>query len=178
VLPNRTSFVWFEAPQEGVYQVVCTEYCGTGHSNMGAKIRVVSRTAFYAFLRNGFLPGEAPPSMAPAAAGAALYTQRNCNTCHSLDGTAGVGPSWLGVWGQPRPGSDAGVFDDAYVHQSTVAPQAYYAPGFAGGNMPSYEGQLDDAQIANIAAFMREINGAATVADTTIVPAGAPAPAP
>ncbi len=177
VLPNRTSFVWFEAPREGVYQVVCTEYCGTAHSNMGAKIRVVSRTAFYAFLRNGYLPGETPPVMSPASAGEALYTQRNCNTCHSIDGSAGVGPSWLGVWGQPRPGSDDGVYNDEYVHQSVVAPQAYYAPGFAGGNMPSYEGQLDDAQIASISAFMRQINGVATAADTTIAPTGAEAPA-
>lgn len=167
VLPNRYSFVWFEAPREGVYQVVCTEYCGTAHSNMGAKIRVVSRPAFYAFLRNGYLPGEAPPVMAPADAGEALYTQRNCNTCHSLDGSAGVGPSWLGAWGEARPGSESGVFDDAYVHQSIVAPQAYYAPGFDGMMMPSYEGQLDDTQIGQIAAFMRRLNGAATEADTT-----------
>ena len=177
VLPNRASFVWFEAPREGVYQAVCTEYCGTAHSDMGAKIRVVSRTAFYAFLRNGYLPGEQPPAMAPAALGQALYTQRNCNTCHSIDGQPGVGPSWQGAWGQPRPGSAAGVFDDAYVSESILAPQAYYAPGFAGGNMPSYEGQLDDAQIAALAAFMRQINGAATAADTTIAAADSSATA-
>ena len=67
VLPNRYSFVWFEAPEEGVYQVVCTEYCGTGHSNMGAKIHVVSAAEYYAILRDG------PPSggpVAPAALGA------------------------------------------------------------------------------------------------------------
>lgn len=168
VLPNRTTFVWFEAPREGVYQVLCTEYCGTAHSNMGAKIRVVSRTAFYAFLRNGYLPGEQPPAMAPAALGEALYTQRNCNTCHSIDGAAGVGPSWLGSWGQPRPGSAAGVYNDEYVYESIVAPQAYYAPGYEGGNMPSYEGQLDETQIAGLAAFMRRLNGVATPADTTI----------
>lgn len=177
VIPNRATFVWFEAPQEGVYQVVCTEYCGTAHSNMGAKIRVVSRPAFYAFLRDGFLPGETPPPASPADTGERLYTQRNCNTCHSIDGAAGVGPSWQGSWGQPRPGSTSGVFDDAYVRESILAPQAYFAPGFAGGNMPSYEGQLDDAQIASLAAFMRQINGAATAADTTIAAADSSATA-
>lgn len=176
VLPNRRTSVWFEAPREGVYQVLCTEYCGTAHSNMGARIRVVSLPAYYAFLRNGYLPGEQPPAMAPADLGRALYTQRNCNACHSIDGSAGVGPSWQGVWGQPRPGSAAGVFNDEYTHESIVAPQAYFAPGFAGANMPSYEGQLDDTQIAGIAAYIRVLSGAATPADTTIAEA-APAPA-
>lgn len=167
VLPNRQTFVWFEAPREGVYQAVCTEYCGTAHSNMGARIRVVSRTAFYAFLRNGFLPGEQPPAMAPADLGESLYTSRNCNTCHSLDGSAGVGPTWQGLWGAARPGSAEGTVNDAYIHHSIVAPNDYYAPGFSGG-MPSYEGQLDTTQTAAIAAFIRQINGAATAADTTI----------
>ena len=173
VLPNRYSFVWFEAPREGVYQVVCTEYCGTAHSNMGAKIRVVSRPAFYAFLRDGFLPGEEPPPSSPAQIGERLYTQRNCNTCHSIDGSKIVGPSWLGAWGEQRPGSDEGVYDDAYVMQSIWYPQAYYAPGYAGVNMPSYEGQLDSTQVYSIAAYMRQLNGVATAADTTIVTAGA-----
>lgn len=170
VLPNRQTFVWFEAPREGVYQVVCTEYCGTAHSNMGAKIRVVSVPAFNAYLRNGFLPGEQPPAMSPADLGETLYTGRNCNTCHSIDGSAGVGPTWQGLWGAARPGSDAGEVNDAYIAQSIVAPQAYLAPGFAGG-MPSYEGQLDETQQAAIAAYIRSINGAATAADTTLATA-------
>src|SRR5690606_41069020 len=52
VLPNRYTYVWFEAPAEGTYQVVCTEYCGRDHSNMGAKIHVVGRDEFYAFLQS------------------------------------------------------------------------------------------------------------------------------
>lgn len=88
-------------------------------------------------------------------------------TCHSLDGAAGVGPTWQGLWGAARPGSESGTVDDAYIAQSIVAPNAYMAPGFAGG-MPSYEGQLDETQQAAIAAFIRSINGAATAADTTL----------
>ena len=167
VLPNRYSFVWFEAPDEGVYQVLCTEYCGTGHSNMGARIHVVSTQEYYNIVQNG--PPSAGPT-APAALGERLYTQRQCKTCHSIDGSAGVGPSWLGIWNQPQQHVDGSsiVADSAYIHQSIVAPQAHIVAGFANGNMPSYEGQLDDVQIEGITAYIRLINGAATARDTTI----------
>ncbi|MEM8556389.1 MAG: cytochrome c oxidase subunit II, partial [Bacteroidota bacterium] len=38
VLPNRYSTVWFEAVRADTFQILCTEYCGTGHSVMGAKV--------------------------------------------------------------------------------------------------------------------------------------------
>ena len=168
VLPNRYAYVWFEAPREGTYQVLCTEYCGTAHSNMGARIHVVGREAYYAILRDG------PPSggpMAPVDLGAQLYTQRNCNTCHSVDGSAGVGPSWQNIWGQPRPGSASGGVDDAYVAEAILYPQAYIVPGYENANMPSYDGQLNEEQVAGLAAYIREVSGAATEADR-VVPTG------
>lgn len=165
VLPNRYTYVWFQAPREGVYQAVCTEYCGTAHSNMGAKIRVVSRQEYYRVLREG--PPTGAPK-APAALGEELYTQRNCNNCHSLDGSSGVGPTWLGLWGAPRPGSASGVADEAYITESILYPQAYITPGYEGQNMPSYDGQLNEEQLAGLSAYIRLLNGAATAADTTL----------
>ena len=182
VIPNRFSFVWFEAPEVGVYQVLCTEYCGTGHSAMGAKIHVVSTQDYYRILRDG------PPSsgpVAPAALGERLYSQRNCVTCHSVDGSAGVGPSWKGLWMQPRPMTDGSSMmgDAEYITQSILYPQAHIVAGYANGNMPAYEGQLNDEQLGGIVAYIRVLNGAGTAADTTLsaapadstaAPAGAP----
>ncbi|NNF58782.1 MAG: cytochrome c oxidase subunit II [Rhodothermaceae bacterium] len=164
VVPNRYSFVWFNAPEEGVYQVVCTEYCGLDHSNMGAEIRVVGRDEFYTFLQTG--GGDV--NLPPAELGAQLYTSRNCNTCHSIDGSPGTGPSWLGIWGEPRPGSESGVVDDNYVRQSIVNPNAYIVEGYPGA-MPAYD-FLSDTEIRGLTAYMRQINGAATAADTSLVP--------
>lgn len=177
VVPNRFSVVWFEAPDEGVYQVVCTEYCGTGHSNMGAKIHVVSQQEYYRILREG------PPSGAPvppAELGERLYTQRNCVTCHSVDGSAGVGPSWLGLWMEPRPMTDGASMmgDEEYIEQSILYPQAHIVAGFENGNMPSYEGQLNDEQVGAITSYIRVLNGAATAADTTVAAAPDPTAAP
>ena len=166
VIPNRYSYVWFEAPREGTYQVLCTEYCGTSHSNMGARIHVVSRGEYYDIVQNGVNLGP----MAPVAMGESVYTKYNCNTCHSDDGSRMVGPSWQGIWGQPRPGSEEGVVDDAYITQSILYPQAYIVPGYENANMPSYDGQLDEVQLAGVAAYIRALSGQPRPGDD-VVPA-------
>ncbi|MEM7786396.1 MAG: cytochrome c oxidase subunit II [Bacteroidota bacterium] len=164
VIPNRYSYVWFEAPEEGTYQVLCTEYCGTSHSNMGAKIHVVSRNEYYE-RRLG------PPDQALSLVewGEQTYTRYSCNSCHSIDGADGVGPSWANVWGAPRPGSPQGEVNEEYVTASILYPQEYMVPGYENGNMPSYDGQLNEAQLAGVSAYIRELSGAATEADRTVL---------
>ncbi len=166
VIPNRYQYVWFNAPEEGVYQVVCTEYCGTSHSNMSAKIRVVGRGAFYEFLASGGAGGEDLP---PAEWGEQLYTSRNCNTCHTIDGTPSTGPTWLGTWGTTRTFTNgtSAVFDDSYVNESVMDPGSQILQGFQ-PQMPGYESMLSDRDVLAIAAYMRRINGVATAADTSL----------
>ena len=165
VLPNRFTYVWFEAPREGTYQVLCTEYCGTAHSAMGARIHVVSRTEYYNIRQNGPATGAPVP---PAELGERLYTQRGCNSCHSVDGVAGVGPTWLGLWNQPKPGSAQGVANEEYLIESILYPQAYITPGYENANMPSYEGQLNEEQLEGLVAYIRVLNGAGLPSDTTL----------
>lgn len=163
VIPNRYSYVWFEAPEEGTYQVLCTEYCGTAHSNMGALIKVVGRQEFNEWVVTG---GENGPSSSLVAYGEDLYTKKACNTCHSIDGSDGTGPSWLGTWGQTRPFDDgtSAVMDAAYTTESILYPGNKIVQGYQ-NQMPAYQGQLDSLQIAGLIAYMKDINGAATPAE-------------
>ena len=175
VIPNRYSFVWFEAPAVGTYQVLCTEYCGTDHSNMGAKIHVVSWQDFYAFQRGEDIgiPGISVNEDVPLAVlGEQVYQQRNCVTCHSVDGSAGTGPSWLGLWQAARPGSEQGVADENYIRESILYPSNYLVSGFENGGMPSYDGLLNDRQIDGVISYIKLLNGAATAADTVFTPEG------
>lgn len=162
VLPGRYSYVWFEAPRVGTYQVVCTEYCGTAHSNMGARIRVVSQKEFNEFLPGGYSTGP----MTPVAMGEMMRGRQGCNACHSIDGSPGVGPSWQGIWGEPRPGSEQGVVNEEYVYESILNPNAYKTPGFEGGNMAPYE--LAEDELAGIAAYIRQVSDAMLPSDTTL----------
>src|SRR5262245_39030188 len=40
VLPNRYTYVWFNATKTGTYKIECTEYCGTKHSGMIGQVIV------------------------------------------------------------------------------------------------------------------------------------------
>ncbi|MEO0556546.1 MAG: cytochrome c oxidase subunit II [Bacteroidota bacterium] len=162
VLPGRYSYVWFEAPEEGIYQVVCTEYCGTSHSDMGARIRVVSQGEFNEFLPDGYSTGP----MMPVAMGERMHAAQGCNACHSIDGSPGVGPTWQNIWGEPRPGSEQGVVNEEYVYESIANPNVYKTPGYESGNMAPYE--LDEDQLAGIAAYIRQLSGAMLPSDTLL----------
>ena len=52
LIPNRYTITWFEANRKGQFQVFCTEYCGDGHSNMGANLSVVSNEEFQEWLND------------------------------------------------------------------------------------------------------------------------------
>jgi len=41
VVPGTYEYLWFNATQTGEFQVYCAEYCGTSHSGMLAKLKVV-----------------------------------------------------------------------------------------------------------------------------------------
>ncbi|THB72513.1 MAG: cytochrome c oxidase subunit II [Desulfobacteraceae bacterium] len=40
------TYAWFLPQEEGEYDLFCTEYCGTGHSDMTGTVRVVSREEY------------------------------------------------------------------------------------------------------------------------------------
>ncbi len=163
VVPNRYSTVWFEVKEAGEYQVFCTEYCGTSHSEMYAKVIAVDRGTFNQWLQSGGGGEDLPlPRL-----GEQLYTQQACVTCHSIDGSVKVGPSWLGHWGQTRPFADGGsaVMDANYVAESITMPQAHIVEGFANAAMPAYP-NLTERQLAGIVAYIRELNGDWSAADS------------
>jgi cytochrome c oxidase subunit 2 len=66
VVPGRYVKVWFRAIKPGEYQIYCTQYCGTGHSDMWAKVVVHEPGGFERWLdeASNFLK-----TMSPAEAG-------------------------------------------------------------------------------------------------------------
>jgi len=40
------TYVWFQADKSGTYKILCTEFCGVGHSEMLADLRIVSPQAY------------------------------------------------------------------------------------------------------------------------------------
>lgn len=153
VLPNRYTSVWFEATETGTYDLFCAEYCGRNHSEMEAPVKVVSQQRFNEWLESSEMPDDLPlPRL-----GEQLYNQQGCNGCHSLDGSAGVGPTWDGLYGTTeREMSDGSTVtvDENYLRRSILEPSAEIVQGFQ-GTMPSYA-NLSERQVSALIAFIRE----------------------
>src|SRR5688572_9387075 len=64
--------------------------------------------------------------------GMALAVEKGCVACHTLDGTAGIGPTWKGTYGTLRTLSDGSqiLADDAYLGRSIRNPAAEVVKGF------------------------------------------------
>lgn len=47
---GMTTYAWFQADEEGEYDIECTEYCGTEHSAMTARLKIVPQEEYLAWL--------------------------------------------------------------------------------------------------------------------------------
>ncbi len=156
VLPNRYTSVWFEATQEGVFDIFCTEYCGTGHSAMLGKVHVVSQDAFNDWVSAGGLNLEEIRKN-PAQYGQTLYAQLGCKSCHSIDGSAGTGPTWKGLFGHPAPTTAGTVTaDENYLRESILAPGAKIVTGYA-NVMPANYSTLKSEQVDALIAYIKTL---------------------
>jgi mono/diheme cytochrome c family protein len=117
-------------------------------------------------LRNaGDLRAQATASDADAPVSARrgrhVYQEIGCVTCHSLDGSDQMGPSFQGLYGAERPlqSGETVVADSAYLRRSILHPTRQVVEGYQ-ANMPSYQGVLSDSEIASLVAFIRSIEPA------------------
>jgi cytochrome c oxidase subunit II len=156
VLPNRYTMTWFEATDTGSYDLFCTEYCGTKHSAMIGKVKVVGEREYAQWLESSSKVGE---GMSVEDYGAKLYAQKACITCHSVDGKAGTGPSFKGLFGETTKleGGGTVIADENYLRESILTPQAKVALGYQ-PVMPTFQGILKDKQIDALIAYIKSLN--------------------
>lgn len=155
VVPGRYTEEWFEATETGEFTIFCTEYCGTKHSEMLSKVVVHEDGDFTKWLADA---GNIHERMSPVEAGTLLIKQRGCLQCHSLDGSAGTGPSFKGVWGRNEKLADGSsvTVDENYVRTSILQPQAQVVAGF-GPVMPTFQGKLKDRDITAIIEYFKTL---------------------
>ena len=156
VIPGRYTSVWFEATKTGVYDVFCTEYCGTQHSYMGAKVHVVGQNEFNEWVETG---GVGDLATLPLEQQGKIYASKlACVTCHSVDGAAGTGPTWKGLFGQAGHATSAGpvTADENYLRESILMPGAKIAQGY-GNVMPANYSTLSADQVDALIAYMKTL---------------------
>jgi cytochrome c oxidase subunit 2 len=155
LVPGRYSKTWFEATEVGEYTLFCTEYCGTGHSLMNAKVVVHPQEEFSQWLEKAanFLD-----EMSPVEAGEVLYQRRGCAQCHSIDSSSRAGPTFLGAFGAEHLMADGETVtvDENYIRESILEPQAKIRSGYR-PVMPSYQGQLSDREISALIQYIKSL---------------------
>jgi cytochrome c oxidase subunit 2 len=164
LVPGRVTELRITPTLEGEYQVLCAEICGTSHAYMVSPVVVVSQIAYEAWVADQVVAYEAElqasAGQPDAARGEKLYTEAGCKACHSLDGTAGVGPSWKGLFGQENhplaDGSVVALVDEEYLQESIIAPNNKIALGFNANAMPSFS-YLRDSQVADLVEFIKTL---------------------
>ncbi len=96
-----------------------------------------------------------------AARGERLFTADGCSGCHSLDGSAGAGPTVKGLAGSTVSLGDGRTVtaDDAYLERSITDPDAETVEGYRKGVMPAAIASFDlsskPQDVAALVAFMK-----------------------
>ena len=159
VFPNRYTGFNFRTPKlaSGVeYQdhwIFCAEYCGDLHSDMVGILRVVPYKDFVDITENQWATGD----LSPAEIGQRVFESK-CATCHTVDGSPRIGPTWKGVFGTEVPLADGTtvIADENYIRESILEPGAKIHAGYA-NQMPPFQGLLSDAQLDGLIAYYKAL---------------------
>jgi len=153
VLPGRYTTVWFEPTVPGRYHLFCAEYCGTKHSGMIGQVVVMEPSEYQTWLSGG------APEGSLASAGAKLFADLACNTCHRPD-AQGRGPVLEGLFGKSvlLQNGETVVVDEAYVRESILTPSAKITSGFQ-PIMPTFQGLVTEEQLLELVEYIKSLQG-------------------
>jgi cytochrome c oxidase subunit 2 len=154
ILPGSYTFLWVQPEKVGRYDVFCTEYCGTGHSVMRAALIVLSHEDYEQWSKQE----EKPETLPLAKQGEELVEQSGCLACHSLDGSAKIGPTLKGLFGRTVTLADGKtvVANEDYLRESLLNPGAKIVKDFP-PVMPTFKGVLKDEEITAVIAYIKTV---------------------
>ena len=169
-LPGRYTEAWVEATKPGLYQILCTEYCGLNHSTMRGQVVVMEPTEYDRWMgeqRRGLVRklDADPVGGEPVLAGSSMKvqgekaaTELGCFKCHTVNGERHIGTSWLGLYGRRTRLSNGEtiVADEAYLTRSMMDPLEQLVAGYQ-PVMPSYQGRMNAAQSAAIVEYIKAL---------------------
>lgn len=159
-LPGNQNFVRelrITPDRVGEYKVRCAELCGLRHSEMESPVIVLPEDEF-----NAWLAREASIANDPVALGEKFSKEFGCQSCHSINGSKLLGPTWKGLFGEQATMTDGSTVtvDEAYLRDSILNPNSKVVQGYPANVMPAKfihpltKQPLTDAQIDAIIAYI------------------------
>lgn len=155
-VPGMYTAMWFRADKMGDYHIFCTEYCGTSHSGMIGRLKVVSQQDFDSFLQQG----QEERNLPIAKKGEKLFAVKACASCHSVDSPAAkVGPTLYKKFGTEEilDNGTKVMIDENYLRDSILEPNKHVVKGFPKGVMPTFQGQLNENELSALVEYIKEL---------------------
>ena len=141
--PGHPTDIWLEADKPGVYLGACVEFCGAQHAWMRIRVIAEPAPAFAAWVQQQ-RQSPPPPQDPDAVAGARLYHEDTCASCHGT----GIGPDLNHI--ASRETLAAGLLENtpANLTRWLTDPQAIKP----GSLMPNFH--LRDADVRALVAYL------------------------
>jgi cytochrome c oxidase subunit 2 len=150
-IPGETNELRLTPTQIGEYRTYCAELCGTSHSYMIARVRVVDDPVFDEWVQSKQAAIAAPKD--PVAEGKNLYELKGgCKSCHSVDGSAGIAPTFKGLSGRSKA-----VADETYLRNSILNPASQIVQGFNNLMPATFGAQLSPEEINALIAYIQSL---------------------
>jgi cytochrome c oxidase subunit II len=159
-VPGRYTRMTFTPTRAGTYPVLCTEYCGTNHSQMLASAVVhPDQAAYDAWLQEG-----RQQELSLVDLGKKVYEDKGCNACHEVTpedpkAERGIGPTLFGLWGRVEKlnGGTRIQVDENYLRESIVKPGAKVAHGYEDVMPPI---PLEERELLGVIAYIQSLGSA------------------
>ena len=158
-VPGRWTTLRVTPTDAGDYRIRCAEMCGYAHSAMYAPVVVVEPEDFEAWLAGQTVEVPSAGELAPEELGAQLASEQGCLSCHSIDGSSLVGPTWLGLYGSERQLDDGSTVlaDDAYLLSAILQPGVQVVADYP-NIMPAAYDFLSDEELSALVEYIKSLS--------------------
>ncbi len=157
LVPGITTTLRIEPTRPGQYVLRCAEMCGTRHAYMNRTVNVLDQGAFDDWVAE---QQAAVEDLTPVELGEKVAAEQGCLSCHSLDGSQLVGPTWQGLFGTERVFDDGStaVVDEEYMLSSIVNPNSQIVEGYPANVMPQdYGERLTEDEINGLIEYIKSL---------------------
>jgi cytochrome c oxidase subunit 2 len=153
MVPGKITNMWFIPTIKDTFDVFCAEYCGQRHSFMITHAIIVSPEEFEQWLAQTDADSDDHP-------GLIIMRNNACLSCHSLDGSKLVGPSFKGLYNSPKKliidGKETQlVANDEYITRAIYDPDAELVKGYGPKLMRSYKDVISADDMVQILDYFK-----------------------